>query len=180
MSYTCHPFIINLLHQKRRFNILSESLSFIRKRVGTDALCVIAVFQHITLCSKSKNFYAPKDVIISILSNCSKILPENLALVVKSCYFGPDNARLSIILIQSLFLIKERYFHFFRFPLRFKLSFKLSAFYFYRIFHILSFLFLRTLTITFRHMKKWHNLSQDYKAYLFSLIRRYNRCINFY
>ena len=98
----------------------------------------------------------------------------------KVATLAADNVRLSIILIQSLFLIKERYFHFFRFPLRFKLSFKLSAFYFYRIFHILSFLFLRTLTITFRHMKKWHNLSQDYKAYLFSLIRRYNRCINFY
>ena len=105
-----------------------------------------------------------------------KTLPRSL----KVATLAADNARLSIILIQSLFLIKERYFHFFRFPLRFKLSFKLSAFYFYRIFHILSFLFLRTLTITFRHMKKWHNLSQDYKAYLFSLIRRYNRCINFY
>ena len=105
-----------------------------------------------------------------------KTLPRSL----KVATLAADNVRLSIILIQSLFLIKERYFHFFRFPLRFKLSFKLSAFYFYRIFHILSFLFLRTLTITFRHMKKWHNLSQDYKAYLFSLIRRYNRCINFY
>ena len=105
-----------------------------------------------------------------------KTLPRSL----KVATLAADNARLSIILIQSLFLIKERYFHFFRFPLRFKLSFKLYVFYFYRIFHILSFLFLRTLTITFRHMKKWHNLSQDYKAYLFSLIRRYNRCINFY
>ncbi|WP_290384881.1 hypothetical protein, partial [Parabacteroides goldsteinii] len=84
----CHPFIINLLHQKRRFNSLSESLSFIRKRVGTDALRITAVFQHITLCSKSKNFYAQKDGVISILSNCSKILPENLAPVVKSCYFS--------------------------------------------------------------------------------------------
>ena len=43
-----HPFIINLLHQKHRFNSLPESLSFIRKRFGTDAFCITAVFQRIT------------------------------------------------------------------------------------------------------------------------------------
>ena len=65
----------------------------------------------------------------------------------KVATLAADNARLSIILIQNLFLIKERYFRFFLFPLRFKLSFKLSIFYFYRFFLTLSFLFLRTLTI---------------------------------
>ena len=71
----------------------------------------------------------------------------------KVATLAADNARLSIILIQTLFLIKERYFRFFLLPLRFKLSFKLSVFFFYHIFHTLSFLFLRTLTITFRHTK---------------------------
>ena len=73
---------LNGKRKKRKY------LSFIRKRVGTDAFRITAVFQHITLCSKSKNFYAQKDGVISILSNCSKILLENLAPVVKSCYFS--------------------------------------------------------------------------------------------
>ena len=72
-----------------------------------------------------------------------KTLPRSL----KVTTLAADNARLSIILIQALFLIKERYFRFFLFTLRFKLSFKLYVFYFYRIFQTLSFLFSRTLTI---------------------------------
>ena len=85
---------------------------------------------------------------------------KTLLLSLKVATLAVDNARLSIILIQSLFLIKERYFRFFLFPLRFKLSFKLYVFYFYCIFHTLSFLFLRTLTIAFRHTKKQRNTRQ--------------------
>ena len=79
----------------------------------------------------------------------AKYYLKTLLRSLKVATLAADNARLSIILIQSLFLIKERYFRFFLFPLRFKLSFKLYVFYFYRIFHILSFLFLRTLTMLF-------------------------------
>ena len=83
----------------------------------------------------------------------AKYYLKTLLRSLKVATLAADNVRLSIILIQSLFLIKEREFCFFLFPLRFKLPIKLFVFYFYCIFQTLSFLFLRTLTITFRHTK---------------------------
>ena len=85
----------------------------------------------------------------------------------KVATLAADNARLSIILIQTLFLIKERYFRFFLLPLRFKLSFKLFVFYFYRIFHILSFLFFTHINNEFISLDQPDNrLAPGQKYYL--------------
>ena len=87
--------------------------------------------------------------------------PETLPLSLKVATLAPDNADFSSILIPALFLRKKEIF---------------ILFYFCFIFHILSFLFLRTLTIrnlhtpcplskrgkgTLRHTKKLRNTWQD-------------------
>ena len=74
----------------------------------------------------------------------------------KVATLAADNARLSIILIQTLFLIKERYFHFFRFPLRFKLSFKLFVFLFLPYFSYTLFPFFTHINNTGVLLKNAH------------------------
>ena len=52
----------------------------------------------------------------------------------KVATLAADNARLSIILIQTLFLIKERDFSLLSLPVEFHIIIRLSDFYFYHIF----------------------------------------------